>query len=207
MKIYYCANLDKLKDKKWEKRYISIHKFLVKSGVNLISNVEKNIVQGENEARKSISYSQIEAVIIEGTHIASDTVYIIATALAYKKPVLYLMEKGHLIPNQLSYIRDDNNLGENFFLKFYKSQRGKDKSNLNEVILDFLGLLGSGKLIKERVNVKFTLRISPRLERYLNWKALSAKKSKAEYVRDSLNKITNEDESYKSFLKKGHQNF
>ena len=207
MKIYYCANLDKLKDKKWEKRYISIHRFLIKSGVNLVSNVEKNIIKGENEARKSISYDQIEAVIIEGTHIASDTVYIIATALAYKKPVLYLMEKGHSIPNQLSYIRDDNNLGENFFLKFYQPHKGNNKSDLNEIILDFLSLLESGKLIKERVNVKFTLRISPRLERYLNWKSLSIKKSKAEYVRDSLNKIAKEDKSYKSFLKKSHQNF
>jgi len=203
MKIYYCANLDKMDDKEWEKKYISIHKFLVKNGVSLVSNVEKKILKGENEARKSISYDQIEAVIIEGTHIAADTVYIIATALAYKKPVLYLMEKGHEIPEQLSYIRKDNNLGKNFFLKFYKSI-GKE---VESVIFDFLGLLESGSLMREKVNVKFTLRVSPKIERYLNWKALNIKKSKAEYVRDILNKTAIEDKSYKSFLKKIEESF
>ena len=133
MKIYYCANLEKMDNKEWEKKYTSIHRFLVKNGVSLVSNVEKKMLKGENEARKSISYDQIEAVIIEGTHIASDTVYIIATALAYKKPVLYLMEKGHQIPDQLSYIRKDKNLGKNFFLKFYKSG-GKE---VGSVIFDF----------------------------------------------------------------------
>lgn len=203
MKIYYCANLKKMEDKEWEKKYISIHRFLVKSGVSLVSNVEKKMLKGENEARKSISYDQIEAVIIEGTYIASDTVYIIATALAYKKPVLYLMEKGHEIPEQLSYIRKDQNLGKNFYLKFYKSA-GKEAEKL---IFDFLGLLESGSLIKEKVNVKFTLRISPRIERYLNWKALNIKKSKAEYVRDVLNKTAVEDKNYKSFLKKIDESF
>ncbi len=203
MKLYYCANLDKMNDKEWEKKYISIHRFLVKNGVSLVSNVEKKMLKGENEARKSISYDQIEAVIIEGTHIASDTVYIIATALAYKKPVLYLMEKGHQIPEQLSYIRKDKNLGKNFFLKFYKSA-GKE---IETVIFDFLGLLESGSLMKEKVNVKFTLRISPRIERYLNWKALNIKKSKAQYVRDVLNKTATEDKTYKSFLKKTEQMF
>jgi len=105
-----------MKDQKWEKRYTSIHKFLVKNGVSLVSNVAEKMIKGEREARKSISYDQIEAVIIEGTYIASDTVYIIATALAYKKPVLYLIEKGHQIPEQLSYIRTDENLGKGFFL-------------------------------------------------------------------------------------------
>jgi len=203
MKIYYCANLDKMNDQKWEKKYISIHRFLVKNGVSLVSNVEKKMLKGENEARKSISYDQIEAVIIEGTHIASDTVYIIATALAYKKPVLYLIEKGHPIPEQLSYIRKDKNLGKNFYLKFYKST-GKE---VEAVIFDFLGLLESGVLMKEKVNVKFTLRVSPRIERYLNWKALGVKKSKAEYVRDILNKTAIEDKSYKSFLKKMEDSF
>ena len=203
MKIFYCANLDKMNNKEWEKKYIFIHRFLVKNGVSLVSNVEKKMLKGENEARKSISYDQIEAVIIEGTHIASDTVYIIATALAYKKPVLYLMEKGHQIPEQLSYIRKDKNLGKNFFLKFYKSA-GKE---IETVIFDFLGLLESGSLMKEKVNVKFTLSISPRIERYLNWKTLNIKKSKAQYVRDILNKTATEDKIYKSFLKKTEQIF
>ncbi len=203
MKIYYCANLQKMDDKKWAKKYISIHKLLVKNGVSLVSNVADKLLKGENEARKSISYDQIEAVIIEGTFLASDTVYIIATALAYKKPVLYLMEKGHEIPEQLLYIRKDQNLGKNFYLKFYKST-GKE---VEKVIFDFLSLLESGALIKEKVNVKFTLRISPRIERYLNWKTLKTKKSKAEYVRDILDKTAKEDKDYKSFLKKVEDTF
>ncbi len=203
MKIYYCANLEKFKDKYWEQRYFLINQLLVKNGVNLLSNIEKVVTKGEIEARKSISYEQIEAVIIEGTETFSDMIYIIATALAYKKPVLYLMEKGHLIPEQLEYIRKDENLGENFFLKFYKP----DKKNIESIILDFLELLESGNLMQEKVNVKFTLRISPRIERYLNWKAVGNKKSKARYLRDLLDNFMKEDPQYKTFLRKIHTNF
>lgn len=206
MKIYYFTNLDKLKDKYWEDRYVEIHKFLVKNGVNLVSNLEKKIARGENEARKSISYDQIEAVIIEGTNISPDAIYVIATALAYKKPVLYLMEKAHSIPEQLEYIRKDPNLGENFFFKFY-SKNEKDKLTYKSIISDFLNLLESGSLIKEKVNVKFTLRISPKIERYLTWKSMAEKKAKAEYVRQMLEKIMSEDPEYKSFLKKARSNF
>lgn len=203
MKLYYCANLEKLDDKYWKDRYYLIHQLLVKNGVNLISNIEKIITRGENEARRSISYDQVEAVIIEGTEPSADMVYVIATALAYKKPVLYLMEKGHLIPDQLEYIRKDQNLGENFFLKFYKP----DKTNIESIILDFLELLESGDLLQEKVNVKFTLRISPRMERYVSWKAVGEKKSKARYMRDSINKMMQEDPQYKAYLKKIHSNF
>lgn len=203
MKIYYCANLEKLEDDYWKDRYFLINQLLLKNGVNLVSNLEKIVTKGENEARKSISYDQIEAVIIEGTHTFSDTIYIIATALAYKKPVLYLMEKGHPIPDQLEYIRKDENLGANFFLKFYK----KDKKSIEDTILDFLELLESGNLLTEKVNVKFTLRISPRTERYLNWKSLGVKKSKARYLREMLDKMMKEDPKYKTFLKKTHASF
>lgn len=203
MKIYYCANLEKLEDDYWKDRYFLINQLLLKNGVNLVSNLEKIVTKGENEARRSISYDQIEAVIIEGTYTFSDTIYIIATALAYKKPVLYLMEKGHLIPDQLEYIRKDENLGENFFLKFYK----KDKKSIEDTILDFLELIESGNLLTEKVNVKFTLRISPRTERYLNWKSLGVKKSKARYLREMLDKMMKEDPKYKTFLKKTHTNF
>ncbi len=206
MKIYYFINLDKLKEKYWEDRYTEIHKFLIRNGVNLVSNLEKKISRGENEARKSISYEQIESVIIEGTHPSSDTIYVIATALAYKKPVLYLVEKGHAIPDQLEYIRKDPNLGENFFLKFY-SKNDKEKSTYASTIADFLGLLESGTLSKEKVNVKFTLRISPKIERYLTWKSLKLKTAKAEYVRDTLEQILTNDPEYKSFLKKVKDDF
>ncbi len=203
MKVYYCANLEKLDDEYWKDRYFLINQLLVKNGLNLVSNLEKIVTKGENEARRSISYDQIEAVIIEGTHTFSDTIYIIATALAYKKPVLYLMEKGHLIPDQLEYIRKDENLGKNFFLRFYK----KDKKSIEDVILDFLELLESGNLLQEKVNIKFTLRISPRTERYLNWKSLGVKKSKARYLRELLDRMMKEDPQYKTFLKKTRSSF
>lgn len=213
MKIYYFINLDKLQDEYWGDRYGNIHKFLVRNGVNLVSNLEKKITRGENEARKSISYEQIESVIIEGTHPSSDTIYVIATALAYKKPVLYLVEKGHSIPEQLEYIRKDPNLGENFFLKFY-SKNEKDlpagkqgKLTYPNIISDFLGLLESGTLMKEKVNVKFTLRISPKIERYLTWKSLKLKIPKAEYLRQTLEKIITEDPEYKNFIKKVKDEF
>ncbi|MDD4289742.1 MAG: hypothetical protein PHH83_00505 [Patescibacteria group bacterium] len=206
MKIYYFTNLDKLGDKYWEQRYVDIHKFLIKNGVNLVSNLEKKITRGENEAKKSISYDQIEAVIIEGTNVCADSIYVIATALAYKKPVLYLMEKAHTIPEQLEYIRKDPNLGENFFFKFY-SKNDKEKSTYQNIISDFLNLLESGSLIKEKVNVKFTLRISPKIERYLTWKSMAEKKAKAEYVRQILDEIMTSDPEYRNFLKKARSNF
>ncbi|MCD4705330.1 hypothetical protein K8R66_04630 [bacterium] len=200
MKVFYCANLDKLKNQYWKDRYIAIHKFLKSSGVNLVSNLEKKILMGDKDARKSISYDQIEAVIIEGSKIASDTVYIIATALAYKKPVLYLIEKGSQVPDQLSYIRKDKNLGENFYLKYYLES--SKTNNFGYIILNFLNLLESGEIFKEKYDVKFTLRISSKIERYLNWFCKKEKICKADYLRGILNQKIEEDKKYKSFLRK-----
>lgn len=201
MKLYFCANLEMLEDDYWKDRYFAVHKFLAKQGFGLISNVEKKFRRGDIEARKTISYSDVDAVVIEGTHISSDAIYVIATALAYKKPVLYLIEKGTTIPDQLSYVRQDKNLSKNFHLIFYD---GKN-NNFDSKIIGFLDLLESGALLKDRVNVKFTLRITTKIESYINWKSASVKKSKAEYVRDLLTKLMSADEKYKKYLAKQDQ--
>lgn len=190
-----------LEDEYWKDRYFTIHRFLAKQGFSLISNVEKKYKRGDVEARKTISYNDIDAVVLEGTHISSDAIYIIATALAYKKPVLYLIEKGTTIPDQLSYVRRDKNLSKNFHLIFYN---GKN-NDFDSRILEFLDRLESGVLFRDRVNIKFTLRITTRIERYINWKSVNVKKSKAEYVRDLLIKTMSSDEKYKRYLLKHEQ--
>ena len=55
------------------------------------------------------------------------------------------------------------------------------------------------------MNVKFTLRVSVRLERYLNWMAANKNKKKAEYLRSIVIKMLKTDEPYKRYLAKNRQ--
>ena len=51
--------------------------------------------------------------------------------------------------------------------------------------------------------VKFTLRITPSMERYLQWKAKQMKMTKADFLREQIDtQVVQRDEAYKKFLKK-----
>ena len=72
------------------------------------------------------------------------------------------------------------------------------ESTLTKVLLDFLSGVERGEG-KEVPNIKFTLRITARIERYLQWKTHNSKLTKADYLRHIIEEIIDADEEYQKF--------
>ena len=71
------------------------------------------------------------------------------------------------------------------------------RRELEDKVAQFINEVGSGKGIKERPNIKFTLRVTSRMERYLDWKSKKLKKTKADFLREFIGEIMDKDEGFR----------
>ncbi len=189
MKIFFQANLTVPEELK--QRFQKIINILEKNGVNYFSNL-----QPEKFAKAEIFiFNQINAVIIEGSKLNPESSYILALALSQKKPILYLVAKGTLLEEEIKKLTNDKKLANCFYFHFY------NENNLEKILSDFIDLIGAGDVRREVANIKFTLRLTPRMERYLAWKVTHTKMKKADYLRVLLNQLIENDEEYKNYLK------
>jgi hypothetical protein len=136
---------------------------------------------------------KMDALIIEGTNDMSESGYLIALALAYKKPILYLTEKGVQVNKNLQHLRQDKTAASYFSIQTYLD------STLLPTLSEFIGNVEQGGG-REVPNIKFTLRITPRIERYLKWRTHNTKLSKADFLRGMIEKMIDDDDAFKKFL-------
>lgn len=118
---------------------------------------------------------EIDALIIE-CNANSAQAYSIALTLAKKKPVLCFLKQGQKIDSSLREISKSSDL---LFLEEYTEASLEKK-------LDELLQKVEGGVIKEVPSIKFTLRITPSMERYLQWKSQSTGVSKADFLRQVI---------------------
>lgn len=203
MRVYFTA--DEQAEERLQKKFSEIIEILSGAGVMVLSNLaDKNISHPSLQDIEKLEQSgealleKMDALIIEGTKPLSESAYLIAIALAHQKPILYLSEKGKAINKNLIHLKKDKNTGKLLFLENYTN------ASLNKTVLDFLQSVekGSGR---EAPTIKFTLRITPRIERYLHWKTHNTKISKADFLREMIEHLIDEDESYLKFIKKQNE--
>ena len=60
--------------------------------------------------------------------------------------------------------------------------------------------------IRNLFNIKYTLRISGKIADYLNWKADNKNVKKADWIRDQIQQIMQDDAAYQEFLKNKFNN-
>lgn len=200
MRIYFAA--DNQASESYQKRFSQIINTLSEAGVLVMSNlVNKNIVGFSNQDLEKFDQSgeilleKMDALIIEGSKTVPESAYLIALALAHQKPILYLSQKGKLINKNLIHLKKDKGANKFLNLEYYT-----DKA-LEKIVLDFLQTVEKGEG-KESPTIKFTLRITPRIERYLYWKTHNTKISKADFLRELIEKLIDEDENYSKFISK-----
>lgn len=51
----------------------------------------------------------------------------------------------------------------------------------------------------DKPNIKFTLRITPRIEKYLSWKIQNTDRTKADYLREEVERLIDEDDEFEKF--------
>lgn len=144
----------------------------------------------DEHVNEAIDVEKIDAVILSGEGDEKKVPYIIALALAKKKPILCLLEKGKRINETLQVLRSDKKISQKFKLSFYTPE------TLKKEISAFFKQLEGGHY-GEVPSIKFTLRITPSMEKYLDWKSRKIGISKADFLRKALkDRIIDADKEY-----------
>lgn len=200
MRVYFAA--DNQAEGKLQQRFARIVDTLSGAGVLVMSNlVERNLSRFSGQDLEKISQSgeilleKVDGLIIEETRPLAESGYLVAMALAYKKPILYLVERGKQFNKNLLHLQTDKETAKLLRLEHYT------ESSLQPTLL---GFLESTERVdgRELPSIKFTLRITSRIERYLQWRTLNTKLSKADYLRNVIEGIIRNDESYQRFISK-----
>jgi hypothetical protein len=186
MKIYYySSNAEQDSDSK------QIVSWLKKSGVQVMDNSSANIrLQSSNSEQ---SFSKVDALVVHGKKMDAKSGYWTALALSQNKDVLCLLPQGSKVDEALSSLQADNTVAKKLHVVFYQVD------DLQEKILDFLRLLDQDSL-RDLFNIKYTLRVSRKINDYLNWKADKLGVRKADWLRDQIQDIIKDDSDYKKHL-------
>lgn len=178
--------------------YRAIKDALDQTDIYVSTNTEDEQVQVSAELLAETKQSdtplleRMDAFIIEGTTSDPQVGFLLAQAIAQRKPALYLYQRGtvpqvfnHLSRRELpSYIR----------VVAYADTVGP-------TVLDFLHSI-EGIKIREVPRLKFTLRITGSIEDYLHFKTHNTKASKADYLREQIEKSMEQDEDWQQYQRK-----
>jgi hypothetical protein len=133
--------------------------------------------------------------VIVGGENNQEAGYLIALALSQKKPVLYLLPYGTLLPAELGYLQGDPAVSRYLLVKYFSPD------NLKSRLAEFIDLVENGDCRWDTPTVKFTWRVTPRIERYLRWQAVHTGKAKADWLREYISQeMIARDEEYQKFL-------
>ena len=165
------------------------------AGVLVVTNIDE--VQAADFSEKELKrlkmtgenmLDKMDAYVIEASYPDPQIGYLLAYAMFQKKPALYLVKKGTKVGPQLKRLPD------NIVIREYETE------NIKEELIGFIRNLEKG-FGESVANIKFTLRITPQIERYLTWKAKRKKLSKADFLRERISEdIIANDEEYKKYL-------
>lgn len=187
MKIYFYSN-----------QYLNnqnakdIVLYLKKAGAEVLSNLQP-------AGSGNPSLDKVDAFVFQGEKLDTKASYLIALVLAQNKEVLCLLPQGAKLDPSLKDLEADSKLAQKIHIELY------EEFNLKEKVLAFLQIIDNDS-IRNLFNIKYTLRISGKIADYLNWKADNKNVKKADWIRDQIQEIMQDDVAYQEFLKKKFNN-
>lgn len=192
MKIYFFQ--PKIETEKTKALCQRVIKVLERAKVTIFPSKKDQKAKEELRQASEILIANIDGFIIEVSTKDPEISYFLAFALLQKKPTLCLFQKG-TSPYIPQYLLEQKEVA-----KFLQVKSYFDRS-LEKIILQYLGFAQKDRAKSELPQIKFTLRITPKIEQYLHWKSIKRKASKAEYLRENLEGIIIKDQEYQNYLK------
>ncbi|MDD5039978.1 MAG: hypothetical protein PHY34_02400 [Patescibacteria group bacterium] len=163
--------------------------FVVASNNENNNDFKKEELERLNETGETL-LDKMDCIVIEGSQQDQEIGYLLAYAISLRKPLLYLVRKG--TPEKIAHgYLTKKNTPEYIHIVQYSAKE------LAQVVIDFIEQVSSGKGFSQKPTIKFTLRITPRMERYLTAKAKQRKLTKADFLRKFLEEIMEKDEGFK----------
>lgn len=191
MKIYFFSS-----EKKVNQRQQQIVDLLQSAGAQVFSNLsiaKNNLPEAEVkkvEDNGETVLSRMDGLVVDASKVSNQLGYLVAYAISHQNPVLYLLERGKRIDPTLKSLQDNKKSGRFFFVKFYSD--GLIEKQLSDFLKKVEVLSGV-----EAPLIKFTLRIPPMIDRYLQWKTHNTHLTKADFLRKILvDEVIKKDEKF-----------
>lgn len=197
MKIYYyAATTNRLDIASYQSR---IKRLLRQTGAEVMSNTDRTAALSRDDldaiaATGAIALDTMDALVIEGTEPDTRVGYLLAYAIAKQKPTLYLHERRTERQDALSLL-DAKAIPATLKVRAYL------KRNLDESVQNFLRSFSSLS-VTEPPTIKFTLRITKTIERFLEYRTRNTKLTKADFLREEIDAIMKKDHRFWQWLKK-----
>lgn len=187
MKVFFIGDRKSENSQKLNDRIIKI---LEKNGYkvdkSLISvNHEDDYINFEGAYKRNLkSIKDCDVIVAEITGISSGIGFLLATAINQRKPVIALFHKDYKIKPSLTLRGIKNKL---FAYTEYDDKTVEQV--LNKALMQ----------VKQQLDTKFILIISPEIDRYLEWASDYKRMHKAQLVREAVEKYMNEDKDWAEF--------
>jgi len=169
-----------------KKGHVIIDSIIKTSDQAVYTKDEEQLLQLYKKLQGEVKTSDF--LVAEISEPSSGIGYLISQAVAEKKPVLVLMKedtKGNA-PLPLT-------VGDNKYIHF---ETYKDiEPEIEEIVARFLNKM------KDIIDTKFILIISPDIDKYLEWASQERRMHKAQLVREAIEGQMNKDKEYQQFLK------
>lgn len=197
MHIYFYAPPTKRADVR--QSYQLMKEALAQTDVYVSTNTESAEVQVSAELMaESKEYDvplleRMNAFIIEGTTSDPEVGFLLAHAIALKKPTLYVYRRG-TVPQIFSRLSQRE-------LPSFVRVVAYDDEKLAGLVLSFLKSI-EGVAMREVPRIKFTLRVTNSIEEYLHFKTHNTKLSKADYLREQIEHQMEQDEAWAAYQRK-----
>lgn len=198
MQIYFYGPPTKNAD--LDSTYGFIRRSLKQASVILSSNTQNPEsgldpaeIQGI-EARGGSVLDLMDGIVIEGSTPDPEVGYLLAYAIAQKKPTLFLSERGSSGRQILRYL-DERKIPKVCQIRNYTQK------TLGWNLTEFMKTIDSRE-VKEIPRIKFTLRITPTIDEYLDWKSQAANTKKADFLRDEIDQLIAKDADFQKYLER-----
>ncbi len=131
---------------------------------------------------------------MESSWANQELAYVLAYAMMQKKPTFCLYSRPEIVRSLRRYL-DQDSQGKFLVFKSYKPHQ------LEALVKQYLIHLKQPSAEDDVPKIKFTLRLTNRIDKYLKWKLHNTKGTKADFLRQSIKeKIIDPDEKYKKYL-------
>jgi hypothetical protein len=197
MHLYFFASRQLTADRK--NAIATIKATLHQTDLWVSSNTEAQEVQASAEVIAAATASdtplmdRMDAFILEGTVAEPEIGFLLAHAMAMKKPTLYLYQRG-TVPEIFQHL-NRRELPKFITVVAYQPEQ------LQKTILTFLHSV-AGQTVKEIPRIKFTLRLTGSQDEYLDFKTRNSKTTKADFLRDRLEEDMAKDAGWNAWRKK-----
>lgn len=185
MHIYFYSNTSET-----DQNSQQILQYLRRVGATVISETSTKKI---DSLAGALPMDKVDALIIYGQKLDAQAGYWLAWAVSKNKDVLCLLPEGTKLDAALEHLLTDQVATKKLHLARYQS------NDVLEKVANFLETFGQDDLA-ELYNIKYTLRLSRKINEYLDWKSESTQIDKATWLRQNIQGLMEADKDWQKYL-------